>query len=358
MSKKFFAVIALLTAFAITGFAGDIVRFDFNCYGSDADIVPVGKLPDGVTIRKKAPFNNKKIVGRATPLIIDLGKVRKIDLEFTFHGKTGTIVPSLIPWRRKNGKMPVLECTKLELNGKTSPKAPLKFSDWVNMGIKIEANDGDTITLKMEFAPPAAAAPQFPGIRSTDRAAVEAAAKRGPTPYHRVMSRLRLVQIDAPETVDTYAKQAAVIDRILAEEGAKDPALKFCVPLCTPQGKEIWPPEGWHAAHDAGHFREMSYLVNSIPSMKYARAELGDAALFERYATLLKKHFSHYGWGTVHTAIQFMRPLLPAVDPVRAATDLTHIRSRIELVADKDPAKWAGTLKMLDAMLEGLKKKH
>ena len=201
----------------------------------------------------------------------------------------------------------------------------------------------------------AADAPLFPGIRCTDRAAVEAAATRGATPGHRVLGKIRLAQIDTPEAVDTYEKQAALIDKLLAEEGVKDPALKFCIPLCTPQGKEIWTPEGWHAAHNAGHFREMSYLVNSIPSMKYARAELGDAGLFERYSMLLKKYFAKYSWGVVHTAIQFMRPLLPAVDPVRAATDLTHIRSRVELVASKDPAKWNETLAMIDQMLASLK---
>lgn len=195
----------------------------------------------------------------------------------------------------------------------------------------------------------------FPGIRSTDRAAVEAAATRGPTPYHRIMGKLRLAQIDTPEAVNTYAKQAALIDKLLADEGAKDPALKFSVPLCTPQGKEIWTPEGWHAAHNAGHFREMSYLTNSIPSMKYARAEIGDAALFDRYDMLLKRHFSKYGWGTVHTAIQFMRPLLPAVDPVYAKVELTTIRAMVAAVAPKDPKKWDQTLDMLDKMLASLK---
>lgn len=200
-----------------------------------------------------------------------------------------------------------------------------------------------------------AADANFPGIRSTDRAAVEAAATRGSTPYHRIMGKLRLAQIDTPEAVDTYEKQAALIDKLLAEEGVKDPTLKFCVPLCTPQGKEIWTPEGWHAAHNAGNFKEMSYLVNSIPSMKYARAELGDAALFERYDMLLKRHFSKYGWGSVHTAIQFMRPLLPAVDPVYAKVELTTIRAMVATVAPKDPGKWNQTLEMLDKMLASLK---
>ena len=198
----------------------------------------------------------------------------------------------------------------------------------------------------------------FPGIRSTDRAAVEAAATRGPTPYHRIMGKLRLAQIDTPEAVDTYEKQAALIDKLLADEGAKDPTLKFCVPLCTPQGKEIWTPEGWHAAHEAGSFREMSYLTNTVESYKYARAELGDAGLFERFAMLLKKNFSQYGRPTVHTAVHFMIPLIPAVDPVRAATDLTQIRSRVEVVADKQPKQWEKTLAMLDAALKKLKKEY
>ena len=201
------------------------------------------------------------------------------------------------------------------------------------------------------------AAPLFPGIRSTDRAAVEAAAKHGPTPFHRIMGKVRLAQIDTPEAVNTYEKQAALIDRLLAEEGVKDPTLKFSVPLCTPQGKEIWSPEGWHAAHNARSFREMSYLTNSIPSMKYARAELGDAGLFERYVSLLKRHFSKYGWGTVHTAVQFMQPLLPAVDPVYAQVELTTIRAMVAAVAPKNPAKWNKTLAMIDKMLASLKRR-
>lgn len=198
----------------------------------------------------------------------------------------------------------------------------------------------------------------FPGLRSTDRAAVEAAAKNGPTPYHRIMGKIRLAQLDTPEAVDTYAKQAALIEKLLAAEGVKDQTMKFSVPLCTPQGVEIWTPEGWHAAHEAGSYREMSYLTNTVESYKYARAELGDAALFERFAMLLKKNFSNYGWPTVQTAVQFMLPLIPAVDPVRAATDLTHIRSRVEVVADKRPEQWKKTLAMLDGALEKLKKEY
>ena len=195
----------------------------------------------------------------------------------------------------------------------------------------------------------------FPGFRSTDRAALEAAATKGPTPYHRILSKVRLAQIDDFKSVDTYAKQAVLVDRLLAAENVKDPTLKFCIPLSTPKGEEIWSAEGWHAAHKAGHYKEMSYLVNSVPSMKNARAELGDLGLFERYDMLLKKHFSKYTPGAVQTAVQFMKPLLPAVDPVCAKVELTRLRDMVALVAPKAPAKWAKTLAMLDGMLASLK---
>ena len=200
------------------------------------------------------------------------------------------------------------------------------------------------------FAAPAL----FPGFRSTDRAALEAAAVRGPTPYHRVLSKVRLAQIDDFQSVDTYAKQAALVDKLLAAEQVKDPTLKFCIPLCTPKGEEIWTTEGWHAAHKAGHYKEMSYLVNSVPSMRNARAELGDLGLFERYDMLLRKNFSKYSPGAVQTAVLFMKPLLPAVDPVYAKVELTRLREMVAVVAPKAPEKWKKTLAMLDAMLASL----
>ena len=200
-----------------------------------------------------------------------------------------------------------------------------------------------------------AADANFPGFHSTDRAAIEAASKSCDKTT-RVMARIRLVQIDTPEKVDTYEKQVKVIEALCSEEGLKDESLKYTIPLSTPAGNKIWPIEGWHAAHAAGDYREMWYLVNTVRSMRNARSELGDAGLFERYGMLLKKNFSQYPWPVVHTSVGFMKELIPAVDPVRAATDLTHIRSRVELVADKDPAKWNQTLALIDQMLATLKK--
>lgn len=153
MKLKTFAVVVMLTVFAVTGLAGDIVRLDFNFWGSDAEIVPVGKLPDGVRIGKKAPFNNKKHYGFSTPLFIDIAKTPKIELSFTIKGKSGRIVPSVMPCRGKDGNIPTIECTNFEFNNELSPKVPLKFAVWTNTGLSSELEDGDTIILKAEFAP-------------------------------------------------------------------------------------------------------------------------------------------------------------------------------------------------------------
>ena len=153
MKLKTFAVAALLTVFAAFGAAGDYVRLDFNFWGSDADIGPVGKLPAGVKMLKKAPFNNKQLYGFATPFIIDIAKAPKVELKFTIKGKSGRIAPSLMACRDKGGKLPTIECTVFEFNEEPSPKVPLKFSNWINMGIKSEVADGDTITLTMELKP-------------------------------------------------------------------------------------------------------------------------------------------------------------------------------------------------------------
>ena len=115
--------------------------------------------------------------------------------------------------------------------------------------------------------------------------------------------------------------------------------------------------EKWRDARKAGNFKELGILVDSGEARRAARTELGDAGLFERFAYLLKKNFARCDQKTVDAALRQMKRLLPAVDPVRAATDLAHIRSRVELIADKEP-RWRTTLGQLDAMLDKLQKEY
>ena len=151
MSKKFFAVAILLSVFAVTGFAGDWLRIDLNFWGSDAAIIAVGKLPDGVSLGKKIPFHDTKLYGFSTPIFVDLDKAQKFDIKLVIKGKAGTIKPSIMPCRRKDGKPPVVECLEFVFNEEASPKAPFQCTGWTGMGVTAEVSDGDTITFKAEF---------------------------------------------------------------------------------------------------------------------------------------------------------------------------------------------------------------
>ena len=116
--------------------------------------------------------------------------------------------------------------------------------------------------------------------------------------------------------------------------------------------KTEWTIEKWHAAHEADDYREMYFLVQSGKTVRTARAELGDVALFRRYVELLERHFPKYSPGVVSTALLHMEKLLPAIDPVRALVDLTCINSRVTFVAEKDPERWKSSLKRIDKMLK------
>ena len=114
------------------------------------------------------------------------------------------------------------------------------------------------------------------------------------------------------------------------------------------------PLQEWRQVSSANIPRELQLLVGSETCFREVRAEIGDAALFGRMARLLKKHFDRYDRKTVVAALRRMETLQRSVDPVRAATDLTHIRSRVELVADKDPETWRPVLEMRDATIKEL----
>lgn len=121
-------------------------------------------------------------------------------------------------------------------------------------------------------------------------------------------------------------------------------------------GKTQWTVEKWHAAREAGDYREMYYLVQSGKTVRTARAELGDAALFRRYTELITLHFPKYSPGVISTALLHMEKLLPAVDPLRALADLTSINARVELVAQKEPERWASARKRITRMRKAVNK--
>ena len=118
--------------------------------------------------------------------------------------------------------------------------------------------------------------------------------------------------------------------------------------------KTEWTIEKWHAAHEADDYREMYFLVQSGKTVRAARDELGDVALFRRYVELLERHFPKYSPGVVSTALLHMEKLLPAIEPTRALVDLTCINSRITFRADKYPERWQAPLKRIDRMIKSV----
>lgn len=131
-------------------------------------------------------------------------------------------------------------------------------------------------------------------------------------------------------------------------------AVMLVLPLHAAQRPRSLPLDKWRKVCAENSPRELELLIGSAGCFREVRAELGDAALFARMAQLLKKQFRHYDAKTVNSALKLMKELQGAVDPVRAATDYTHIRSRVELVIDKDPDKWRSALDRLDATIKQL----
>ena len=131
-------------------------------------------------------------------------------------------------------------------------------------------------------------------------------------------------------------------------------ALMLVLPLQAAKRPRSSPLDKWRKACAENSPRELELLTGSETCFRKVRAELGDAALFERMAQLLKKQFRHYDAKTVNSALKLMKELQGAVDPVRAATDYTHIRSRVEIFMDKEPDKWRSTIDTLDATIKQL----
>ncbi len=131
-------------------------------------------------------------------------------------------------------------------------------------------------------------------------------------------------------------------------------ALMLVLPLHAAKRQRSPQLDEWRKASAENSPRELELLTGSKTCFRKVRAELGDAVLFERMARLLKKQFRHYDPATVNSALKLMRELQSSVDPVRAATDYAHIRSRIDVFMDKEPEKWRSALESLDATIKQL----
>ena len=153
MLKKMLLAGAVSLLVSAGAFAADVLAMSLNFYDNDGNVTVAGELPEGVMMKKKIPFSNKKLKGFAYPVVIEIDRAPSIDLSFKIAG-SGEFVVSVNPVIWEGSKIVStmkVKCTEFVLNGKPRKAVPFTFDKWFPAG-KIKVKDGDTVTIKATFA--------------------------------------------------------------------------------------------------------------------------------------------------------------------------------------------------------------
>lgn len=133
-------------------FAADVLAMSLNFYDNDGNVTVASELPEGVMMKKRIRFSNKKLKGYAYPLHIEIDRAPSVDLSFKITGQ-GEFVVSVNPviWEgsKVTSRMKV-KCTEFVLNGRPRTTLPFTFDKWFPAG-KIKVKDGDIVTIKATF---------------------------------------------------------------------------------------------------------------------------------------------------------------------------------------------------------------
>ena len=151
MLKKMMIAVFALVLGAAAAEARDVVTFGVYL-DSDCSVTPVGKLPAGVTRGKP---KKTKAGMMSFPFHINLGQTQSAEFKFKVTNG-GNCSFSLYAFRmvkgKKNTPIPV-KCTVFEINGRRVSGVPCTIRKWRKMTIR-ELQDGDVVTIKLEFARP------------------------------------------------------------------------------------------------------------------------------------------------------------------------------------------------------------
>jgi len=151
MKIRFFAVAVLLLGCCTMLSAADFMRVDMNFYSED-QLIPAGKLPNGIAMPPRVKFLNPKLKGYAYGILINLEKKPEFEIKFAVSGEQGgKLTFSCMPCRRKDGKIPEIECLEFEINGESSAVVPCTVNSWRSMGQSIYVSGGDIVTLRAKF---------------------------------------------------------------------------------------------------------------------------------------------------------------------------------------------------------------
>ena len=152
MLKKMLLAGAVSLLVSAGAFAADVLAMSLNFYDNDGNVTVAGDLPEGVMMKKRIRFSNKKLPGYAYPLAIEIDRAPSVDLAFKIEG-SGEFVVSVNPVIWEGGKITStmkVKCTEFVLNGKARKAVPFTFDKWFPAG-KIKVKDGDTVTIKATF---------------------------------------------------------------------------------------------------------------------------------------------------------------------------------------------------------------
>ena len=152
MLKKMLLAGVFALMISAGAFAEDLVFVTINFY-AESEVTPVKEFPEGIVMKPKIRFNNRKLPGFAHPMQIEIDKVQTLDQSFTVKGE-GKVQLSVNCGTMVNGKQvgaPTIKCTEFVLNGKPTKKVPFVFKKWVTAADPILVKDGDTITIKATF---------------------------------------------------------------------------------------------------------------------------------------------------------------------------------------------------------------
>ena len=152
MLKKMLLAGAFSLLVSAGAFAADVLAMSLNFHDNDGNITVAGELPEGVMMKKRIRFSNKKLKGYAYPVMIEIDRAPSIDLSFRIAG-SGEFVVSVNPEIWEGGKIASrmkVKCTEFVLNGKPRKAGPFTFEKWFPAG-KLKVKDGDTVTIKATF---------------------------------------------------------------------------------------------------------------------------------------------------------------------------------------------------------------
>ena len=152
MSKKILLAGVLALTVSVGAFAADVLAMSLNFHDDDGNVTVAGDLPEGVMMKKRITFSNKKLKGFAYPVAIEIDRAPSVDLAFKISG-SGEFVVSVNPIIWEGGKevsRMKVKCTEFVLNGKARKAVPFTFDKWFPAG-KIKVKDGDIVTIKATF---------------------------------------------------------------------------------------------------------------------------------------------------------------------------------------------------------------